>query len=131
MFLSSSISDALKLCFSFLTSAYLLEPVDIAFRQTGQYSPGRSILPKELARPMAALAEKLNQFPFMEYASSYALRKIAFHTIYPPSGRADELYQENWARKDANEGITFENLRLIRAFEDFGGSEKGFILVHV
>ncbi|GJJ10032.1 hypothetical protein Clacol_004258 [Clathrus columnatus] len=97
--------------YCFLTSAYLLEPVDIAFRQTGEYFPGRSILPKELARPMAALAEKLNQFPFMEYASSYAL--------------------QNWARINENGRIHYDNLRLIRAFEDFSGSEKGFILVHV
>lgn len=69
---------------SFLTSAYLLEPVDRSFRQTGKYSPGRSILPYELAQPMAALAEKLGQFPYMEYASSYALRasRYFFGRIY-------------------------------------------------
>jgi indoleamine 2,3-dioxygenase len=60
---------------SFLTSAYLLEPVDRSFRETGKYSPGRSILPRELAQPMVALADKLGQFPYMEYASSYALRE--------------------------------------------------------
>lgn len=62
---------------SFLTSAYLLEPVDVSFRETGTYSTGRSVLPRVLAQPMAALARKLGQFPFMEYASSYALR--GFH----------------------------------------------------
>lgn len=38
---------------------------------------------------------------------------------------------ENWARKDTAKGIVYDNLRLIRAFEDPEGSEKGFILVHV
>lgn len=97
--------------YSFLTSAYLLEPVDLAFRATGKYVPGRAVLPCELAKPMMLLANKLGQFPYMEYASSYAL--------------------QNWARKDASKGIEFDNLRLIRAFEDAEGSEKGFILVHV
>ncbi|KAF8581757.1 hypothetical protein K439DRAFT_1635926 [Ramaria rubella] len=97
--------------YSFLTSAYLLEPVDRSFRETGKYSPGRSVLPRELAQPMSVLAEKLGQFPYMEYASSYAL--------------------QNWARKDVSKGIVYDNLRLIRAFEDPEGSEKGFILVHV
>jgi len=60
---------------SFLTSAYLLEPVDIAFRKTGIYCEGRSVLPKEIAKPMVLLAEKLGHFPYMEYASSYALRE--------------------------------------------------------
>ena len=61
---------------SFLTSAYLLEPVDLAFRATGKYVPGRSILPPELSKPMSLLATKLGQFPYMEYASSYALREL-------------------------------------------------------
>jgi indoleamine 2,3-dioxygenase len=43
----------------------------------------------------------------MEYASSYAL--------------------QNWARKDAAGGISYNNLRLIRAFEDPKGSEAGFM----
>ena len=38
---------------------------------------------------------------------------------------------ENWARKNPVKGIVYDNLRLIRAFEDPEGSEKGFILVHV
>jgi indoleamine 2,3-dioxygenase len=58
-----------------LTSAYLLEPVDLSFRATGKYVPGRSVLPRELSKPMSLLANKLGQFPYMEYASSYALRK--------------------------------------------------------
>lgn len=45
----------------------------------------------------------------MEYASVYAL--------------------QNWARKDPAGDITFDNLKLIRAFENHEGSEKGFMCV--
>jgi hypothetical protein len=45
----------------------------------------------------------------MEYASVYAL--------------------QNWARKDPAGDITFNNLKLIRAFENHEGSEKGFMYV--
>jgi indoleamine 2,3-dioxygenase len=45
----------------------------------------------------------------MEYASVYAL--------------------QNWARKDPAGDITFNNLKLIRAFENHEGSEKGFMCV--
>lgn len=43
----------------------------------------------------------------MEYASVYAL--------------------QNWARKDPAGGISYDNLRLLRAFENHEGSEKGFM----
>ncbi|KAF7982205.1 hypothetical protein HWV62_29386 [Athelia sp. TMB] len=97
--------------YAFLTSAYVLEPVDLEFRKSGVYTTGRSVLPRELAVPMKKLADALGHFPFMEYASVYAL--------------------QNWARKDPAGGISYDNLRLLRAFENHEGSEKGFILVHV
>lgn len=43
--------------YAFLTSAYVLEPVDIEFRKTGKYTTGRNILPRELAVPMKKLAD--------------------------------------------------------------------------
>jgi indoleamine 2,3-dioxygenase len=43
--------------YAFLTSAYVLEPVDVAFRKTGKYTTGRSVLPCELAVPMKKLAD--------------------------------------------------------------------------
>lgn len=95
--------------YCFLSSAYLLEPVDLHYRATGKYAPGRDVLPKEIARPITMLAEKLGHWPYMEYASSYAL--------------------QNWKRKDAEKGIVYENLGLIRAFEDPAGSEAGFMWV--
>lgn len=51
--------------FCFMTSAYLLEPVDVRFRATGSYGAGRDVLPYHLAVPLKALADKLGHFPFM------------------------------------------------------------------
>ena len=70
--------------FCFLTSAYLLEPIDISFRvrftvvlratrpsltrrvqTTGIYGEGRDTLPYHLAVPLKALADELGHFPFM------------------------------------------------------------------
>ncbi|KAN0065914.1 hypothetical protein ACQY0O_001047 [Thecaphora frezii] len=102
--------------YCFMTSAYLLEPVDTAFRKTGYYAQGRTELPRQLAVPLKRLADKLGHFPYMEYASSYALT--------------------NYRIKDSNHQGTagkysFDNMELIRAFEDAAGSERGFILVHI
>ena len=55
------------------------------------------------------LSASVGHFPFMEYASVYAL--------------------QNWARKDPVGDITYNNLKLIRAFESHEGSEKGFMCV--
>lgn len=55
--------------YCFMTSAYLLEPVDAAYRRTGFYARGRSTLPAQLAVPLKQLADALGHFPYMEYAS--------------------------------------------------------------
>jgi hypothetical protein len=51
------IVSALFRDYAFLTSAYVLEPVDVEFRRTGAYSTGRNVLPRELAVPMKKLAD--------------------------------------------------------------------------
>lgn len=56
--------------YCFATSAYLFEPTDISYRKTGLYSPGRDVLPAQLAVPLKKLADALGHQPFMEYASS-------------------------------------------------------------
>ncbi|KAL9936371.1 hypothetical protein V8E36_004439 [Tilletia maclaganii] len=108
--------NALFRDYCFLTSAYLLEPTDQAFRSTGMYGPGRSVLPAQLAVPLCALAERLGHAPFMEYASSYALSNYRL--------KSDKFTSNAGAHH-------YDNMELIRAFEDANGSEKGFILVHV
>jgi len=96
--------------YTFIASSYLLEPCDLKFRKTGEYGLGRDRLPKNISVPLWKVAEKIKGKPFMEYALSYALF--------------------NWARKDPKGPLSYENLKLVRAFEG-GQSEHGFIITHV
>ena len=97
--------------YTFLASAYLLEPCDIEYRKTKSYGLGREILPKQIAVPLLSIASQMNTKPFMEYALSYALY--------------------NYKRVDqSNPSLDYDNLGLIRAFEN-SYSERGFIITHV
>ncbi|KDN52647.1 hypothetical protein K437DRAFT_254050 [Tilletiaria anomala UBC 951] len=125
----------------FLTSAYLLEPVDQSFRATGLYAPGRSVLPRAIAVPMCELADELGHFPYMEYSSSYALSNYRLNDPSLPTpaeiaakqsrqAGANGAFGDELAIKTGPGRYSFENLELIRAFENAQGSEKGFIIVH-
>lgn len=114
--------NALYRDYSFLASAYLLEPCHerfVAAQKEGKdkdqvYGLGRDVLPKEIARPIVRCAEILDFKPFMEYAGSYALY--------------------NYRLENPTLGLDYSNLRLIRAFEhglDPTSSEAGFVLVHI
>ncbi|KAI1495215.1 indoleamine 2,3-dioxygenase [Biscogniauxia mediterranea] len=106
--------NALYRDYSFLASAYLLEPCHMRFMKGEPYGLGRSFLPAQLSRPIARCAELTGFKPFMEYAGSYALF--------------------NYRLQDPSKGLDYSNLRLIRAFEhglDPTSSEAGFVLVHV
>ncbi|KAF3761105.1 hypothetical protein M406DRAFT_93945 [Cryphonectria parasitica EP155] len=106
--------NALYRDYSFLLSAYLLEPCHERFLRGEPYGLGRQTLPAVIARPMARVAELTGFLPFMEYAGSYALY--------------------NYRLEDPAKGMDYDNLRLIRAFEhglDPKSSEAGFVLVHI
>ncbi|KAH6655748.1 indoleamine 2,3-dioxygenase-like protein [Truncatella angustata] len=106
--------NALYRDYSFLASAYLLEPCHMRFIKGEGYGLGRDVLPVQLARPIARSAEICGFKPFMEYAGSYALF--------------------NYRLVDPSQGLEYSNLRLIRAFEhglDPSSSEAGFVLTHV
>lgn len=107
---SPALAMALFRDYTFLASAYLLEPCDIQNRAKGQFGRGRSVLPKNIAVPLVAISEKIGSKPYMEYSQSYALY--------------------NWKRKDPKKPIAYDNLELIRKFTGMA-SEKGFILGHV
>ncbi|EAW10917.1 indoleamine 2,3-dioxygenase family protein [Aspergillus clavatus NRRL 1] len=102
--------------YSFLASAYLLEPCWETWSQNPQkgYGLGRDLLPKAVARPMYRCAQLLDIPPFMSYAAAYSL--FNYHLDNP------------------SKGLAYDNLRLVRAFERGLGpksSEAGFILTHV
>ncbi|KAM7201521.1 hypothetical protein V8F33_003345 [Rhypophila sp. PSN 637] len=106
--------NALYRDYSFLASAYLLEPCHQNFIKGKPYGLGRPMLPSNIARPIARCAELCDFKPFMEYAGSYALF--------------------NYKLLDPNGELEYSNLGLIRAFEHglhAGSSEAGFVLVHV
>lgn len=127
--------NALYRDYSFLASAYLLEPCHGRFVKGEEYGLARDVLPSNIARPIARCAAlyalpppppispsrpKTNSRlscgfqPFMEYAGSYALF--------------------NYRLADPALGLDYSNLRLIRAFEhglDPSSSEAGFVLVHI
>ncbi|CAG8438240.1 3341_t:CDS:10 [Ambispora gerdemannii] len=96
--------------YTFLASAYLLEPCDIMYREKKNYGLGRQVLPKNIAVPLKTVADKIGANPFMEYALSYSLY--------------------NYQRIDPSKPITYPNLNLVRSFAG-SQSEHGFILVHV
>ncbi|KAK0635564.1 indoleamine 2,3-dioxygenase family protein [Bombardia bombarda] len=107
--------NALYRDYSFLASAYLLEPCHLRFVHGEPYGLGRQVLPANIARPIARCAALCEFKPFMEYAGSYAL--FNYKLVDPAKGLED-----------------YSNLRLIRAFEqglDPTSSEAGFVLVHV
>lgn len=106
--------NALYRDYSFLASAYLLEPCHERFMNGESYGLGRQTLPSVISLPISRCAELAGFKPFMEYAGSYALF--------------------NYRLEDPNRGLEYDNLRLIRAFEhglDPKSSEAGFVLVHV
>ncbi|EJD42500.1 IDO-domain-containing protein [Auricularia subglabra TFB-10046 SS5] len=106
--------NALYRDYSFLASAYLLEPCHERFMRGETYGLGRQRLPRNIALPIVKVAEIAGFRPFMEYAGSYALF--------------------NYRLEDPSRGLEYDNLRLIRAFElgmDPTSSEAGFVLVHI
>ncbi|KOS21615.1 Indoleamine 2 [Escovopsis weberi] len=106
--------NALYRDYSFLASAYLLEPCHERFLRGEGYGLGRQRLPKQIAHPIARCAELTGFKPFMEYAGSYALF--------------------NYRLEEPSRGLEYDNIRLIRAFEhglDPTSSEAGFVLVHI
>ncbi|KAF8863514.1 indoleamine 2,3-dioxygenase gamma type [Acephala macrosclerotiorum] len=108
------LQNALYRDYSFLASAYLLEPCHERFLKGEPYGLGRQTLPAVISLPISKCAKLAGFMPFMEYAGSYALF--------------------NYRLEDSKAGLEYENLRLIRAFEhglDPKSSEAGFVLVHV
>ncbi|KAK2787465.1 hypothetical protein FQN52_007183 [Onygenales sp. PD_12] len=105
--------------YSFLCSAYLLEPCWERWSKDHEagYGLGREVLPRSIARPLyrcAELVARLDIPPFMSYAASYALY--------------------NYTLDNPSQGLEYSNMRLVRAFEkglNPKSSEAGFILTHV
>ncbi|KAJ2243235.1 hypothetical protein GGI13_006674 [Coemansia sp. RSA 455] len=106
----SRILSALYRDYTFLASAYLLEPCDIQFRLARNYGLARRILPANIAAPLETIAARLNARPYLEHSMSF--------TFY------------NYRRKDATQPLTTDNIEPIRRFSGCD-AEHSYIVGHV
>lgn len=104
------ILQALFRSYSFLTSAYLLEPSFQQFRKDGSYGRARNILPTNIAQPFCKVAEKLNVFPWLDYHYAYSLG--------------------NYRKLDSTGDLNWENITMCNRFSG-QADEVGFIMLHV
>lgn len=104
------ILQALFRSYSFLTSAYLLEPSFQQFRKDGQYGKARNFLPANIAEPFCKVSEKLQVFPWLDYHYAYSLG--------------------NYRKLDAAGDLNWENITMCNRFSG-QPDEVGFIMLHV
>lgn len=102
--------QALFRAYSFLTSAYTLEPSYQEFLKSGKYGAARTVLPEQLSMPFVCVAEKLDYIPWMDYHYSYSLG--------------------NYVKKDASKDLHWKNLDMAVKFAGTS-DEVGFIMLHV
>jgi len=102
--------QALFRAYAFLTSAWLLEPAYLHFRQKGEYGQARTFVPRNIAVPFKAVADKLGVFPFLDYHYAYSLG--------------------NYVKIDKSKGLNWKNLKMAVSFTGTD-DESGFIMLHV
>jgi indoleamine 2,3-dioxygenase len=102
--------QALFRSYSFLASAYLLEPSYQQFKIDGKYGKARNILPKNIAMPFCKVAEKLDVFAWLDYHYAYSLG--------------------NYRKLDATGDLNWENITMCNKFSG-QSDEVGFIMLHV
>ena len=96
--------------YSFLTSAYTLEPSYQEFLKSGNYGAARRILPEQLSQPFVAVADKMDAIPWMDYHYSYSLG--------------------NYVKIDPAGDLHWKNLGMAVKFAGTT-DEVGFIMLHV
>ncbi|MFM1794812.1 MAG: hypothetical protein RL642_1197 [Bacteroidota bacterium] len=104
------ILQALFRGYSFLASAYTLEPSFQHYRSTGHYGKARNVLPAQIAQPFVAVAEKMDVYPWLDYHYAYSLG--------------------NFKKKNDAAGLAWTNLEMCVRFSG-QPDEVGFIMLHV
>ena len=96
--------------YTFLASAYLLEPSNTHYLKTGEFAtcPARDSLPSNIAQPLVFIADKIGYHPYLDYVA---------YSLY------------NFQLKDASKGMDYTNLDMIRRFNGIH-DEIGFIMLH-
>jgi len=101
---------ALFRAYGFVTSAYTLAPSHHSFLKTGKYGKAHGVLPSNVAQPFAAVAEKLEVYPWIDYHYAYSLG--------------------NYQKIDKTKGLEWTNLAMAAKFSGMD-DERGFIMLHV
>ena len=96
--------------YSFLASAYCLEPSFQHYRKTGKYGKANSILPRQIAQPFVEVSKKLDVYPWLDYHYAYSLG--------------------NFKKIDKNGDHQWSNLDMCVRFSG-QPDEVGFIMLHV
>ena len=104
------IIQALFRGYSFLASAYTLEPSFQHYRKTGKYGKANNILPKQIAQPFVEVSNMLEVYPWLDYHYAYSLG--------------------NFKKIDKKGGHTWSNLDMCVRFSG-QPDEVGFIMLHV
>ena len=102
--------QALFRSYSFLASAYLLEPSYQQFKIDGKYGKAINVLPKNIAMPFCKVADKLDVFAWLDYHYAYSLG--------------------NYRKLDATGDLNWENITMCNKFSG-QADEVGFIMLHV
>ena len=102
--------QALFRSYSFLASAYLLEPSYQQFKIDGKYGKAINVLPKNIAMPFCKVADKLDVFAWLDYHYAYSLG--------------------NYRKLDASGDLNWENITMCNKFSG-QADEVGFIMLHV
>jgi len=103
------IIQALYRAYTFITSAYLLQP-SYENKINNLYGKGRTILPIQLTQSLEWVSNKLDVFPWLDYHYAYSLG--------------------NYIKKDENKDFEYNNLEMACSFSGTT-DETGFIMVHV
>lgn len=102
--------QALFRAYTFVTSAYTLEPSFLEYLQTGNYGEARRLLPKNVSKPLVIVSSKLQVYPFLDYHYAYSLG--------------------NYVKKDNDGTLDWQNLDMACKFSGTT-DEIGFIMLHV
>ena len=104
------IIQALFRGYSFLASAYTLEPSFQHYRKTGKYGKANNILPEQIAQPFVEVSNMLEVYPWLDYHYAYSLG--------------------NFKKIDKKGDHTWSNLDMCVRFSG-QPDEVGFIMLHV
>ena len=104
------IIQALFRGYSFLASAYTLEPSFQYYRKKGKYGKANNILPKQIAQPFVEVSKKLDVYPWLDYHYAYSLG--------------------NYKKIDKKGDHLWSNLDMCVRFSG-QPDEVGFIMLHV